>query len=251
VTEVDTSKLAVREAPRPKPKRVYKTVSIAAEGEGWRVLLDGKAVSTPMRKPMATPKKALAEAIAEEWDAQKIHIDPDTMPLTRLLSTMIDKVGPERAAILAALMTYADTDLLCYRAAHPAELRRRQETVWQPVLDWLTATTGASLEVVEGIVPTQQPPKSLATLKRALETLDELHLTAFQACAAVSSSLALSLALVQRRLSAAEVFAASQLDESYQIEKWGEDDLATERRARISAELDGIGRFLALIKPMA
>jgi len=247
MTAVDTSKLAVREAPRPKPKRVYKSVAIASEGDAWRVQLDGKGVSTPMRKPLVTHIKPLAEEIAAEWDAQKTHVDPETMPLTRLLSTAIDKVTPACATIVTELMNYADTDLLCYRASHPADLRQRQDVVWQPVLDWLAAKTGASLEVVRGIIPTQQPPQSLTALERAIGELPDLALTAFQASAAVSSSLALSLAFVDKRLSAAEVFAASQLDETYQIEKWGEDELAAQRRANIAAELEGIGRFIALV----
>ncbi len=246
MTQVDTSKLAVREPPRPKPKRVYKMVNVAAYGEAWRVLLDGKAVSTPMRKPLVTPIKPLAEGIGAEWDAQKVHVDPETMPLTRLLSTAIDKIAPERSMMIAELIKYADTDLLCYRASHPADLKLRQDELWQPVLDWLAAKTGASLEVVRGIIPTEQASESVAALERAIASLNDLELTAFQASAASTSSLALSLAFVHRRLSAAEVFAAAQLDETYQIEKWGDDELAAQRRDNIAADLNGIGQFLDL-----
>jgi len=242
----DPAKLAVREAPRPKPKRVYKTVSVETEGQGWQVLLDQKPLRTPMRKPLIAPSKELADGIAAEWEAQTVHVDPETMPLMRLLSTAIDRIAPERANMIAELMKYADTDLLCYRAAHPATLCKRQETIWQPVLDWLAAKHGATLTVVQGIVPAEQSPEALAAIKRALDALSDLKLTAFQACAAITSSLALSLAMVLGRLSAAETFAASQLDETYQIEMWGEDDLAADRRNRIAADLDGIGRFLAL-----
>ena len=246
MSESYTAKLAVREAPRPKAKRVYKNVSVAAEGAAWRVLLDGKALPTPLRKPLVTPAKVLAEAIAAEWDAQKEHIDPETMPLMRLLSTAIDKIAPGRDDIINALIAYADADLLCYRAEFPADLRDRQDAVWQPVLEWVAAKSGASLSFVRGIMPAQQPPEAVAGLVRAIGALNDLQLTAFQANAAITSSLALSLAFVHGRLSATEVFAASQLDETYQIEKWGEDPLATARRAHIAADLDGIGLFLKL-----
>jgi len=244
----DPGKLAVREAPRPKPKRVYKSVTVVADGPSWGVHLDGKRVSTPLRKALITPIKPLADALAAEWDAQKTHVEPESMPLTRLLSTAIDKVAPDRAAIIDELLKYADTDLLCYRAAHPADLKQRQDALWQPVLDWLSAKTDASLTVVRGIVPADQPPESVAALGRAIAALSDLDLTAFQAAAAVTSSLALALALVHGRLSAAEAFAAAQLDETYQIEKWGEDELAAQRRRNIAADLDGIGRFLALTR---
>ena len=135
---------------------------------------------------------------------------------------------------------------MCYRASHPADLKLRQDELWQPVLDWLAAKTGASLEVVRGIIPTEQASESVAALERAIASLNDLELTAFQASAASTSSLALSLAFVHRRLSAAEVFAAAQLDETYQIEKWGDDELAAQRRDNIAADLNGIGQFLDL-----
>jgi chaperone required for assembly of F1-ATPase len=244
----DPGKLAVREAPRPKTKRVYETVGVAAVDGGWGVELDGKRLSTPLRKPLITPIKALAEGVAAEWDAQKQFVEPETMPLTRLLSTAIDKVMPDRAAIIGELLKYADTDLLCYRASHPPDLKRRQDAVWQPILDWLAAKTGAALSVVSGILPAEQPPEAVAALRRAVEGLNDLDLTSFQAAAAVTSSLSLGFALVRGRLSAAETFAAAHLDETYQIEQWGEDDLARERRAAIAAEIDGVGRFIAITK---
>ncbi|MBL8644987.1 MAG: ATPase [Rhodospirillaceae bacterium] len=243
----DPSKLAVREAPRPKTKRVYKTVGVVSDADGWHVTLDGKRLKTPLQKPLAAPSQTLAEAIAAEWDAQKEHVEPERMPVMRLLSTAVDRVTPERTGMIDELIRYADTDLLCYRAAHPAVLKQRQETLWQPVLDWAAARHGAHFLVVDGILPAEQSPETVAALKRAITALSDLHLTAFQASAAITSSLALSLAFVEGRLTAPEVFAAAHLDETYQIEMWGEDDLAAERRQRISDDLAGIGRFLELI----
>jgi chaperone required for assembly of F1-ATPase len=244
--KIDPAKLAVREAPRPKTKRVYKTVGTESDAQGWHITLDGKRLKTPMRKPLVTRVQALAEAIAAEWEAQTEFVEPENMPLMRLLSTAIDHVTPGRDMMIAELLKYVDTDLLCYRAAHPAALKARQDTIWQPVLDWVAAKHGATFIVVDGILPAEQSAETVAALKAAISALHDIHLTAFQASAAITSSLALSLAFVHGRLTAEEMFAASQLDESYQIEMWGEDDLATERRNRIAADLNGIGRFLSL-----
>ncbi|MDX2145571.1 MAG: ATP12 family protein [Rhodospirillaceae bacterium] len=248
---VDLSKIAVREAPRPKPKRFYKTATVGPSGHGgppYRVLLDGKPVLTPAKKTLETDNRALAENIAIEWDAQVSHIDPETMPLTRLLSTLIDRVGPDRAAIIAELLKFVDADLLCYRAAHPADLVHRQTMVWQPVLDWVDAMCGAAHVTVTGILPREQPPEVHRAMRAAIESLTAPALTAFQAAAGLTSSLVLSLALVRGRLSAEEVFAAAVLDETYQMERWGDDAEAAARRAHISNDLKGIGRFIALTK---
>ncbi len=40
-------------------------------------------------------------------------------------------------SIIAETANYAATDLICYRAAHPPELAKRQQMVWQPLLNWL------------------------------------------------------------------------------------------------------------------
>lgn len=242
----DPARLAVREPPRPKIKRVYKSVSVAEADGGWRVMLDRTPLATPLRKPLVTPNAALAAAIAAEWDAQRDHVEPDSMPVMRLMATAIDHVVPGRDAMLAELMKYADVDLVCYRAAHPPVLRARQDAAWQPVLDWLKAAHGVDLAVVSGIIPATQSEAATAALKRAIGALDDLRLTAFQAAAAISASLSLSLAFVAGRLSVEDLFAASQLDELYQVEMWGDDELAARRRAHIRADLDGIGRFLEM-----
>lgn len=249
MTQPDPGKLAVREPPKPKPKRVYKSVTVAPDGSQWRVHLDGKALSTPMRKPLVTGSQPLAAAIAAEWDAQKEHVDPATMPLTRLLSTAIDKVSPDREGMIQELLRYVDADVLCYRAEHPADLRARQVQLWQPVLDWAGKGLGVEFAIAQGIMPLSQSPQVLAALQQALSELTDVELTAFQATAALSSSLVLSLALVKQHLDADGVFQAAHLDELYQAEKWGDDEEAAHRRAGIQTDLNAIETFLSLYRP--
>lgn len=239
-------KMPSHEGAPAKHRRVYKAVSVA-DGEGaFHVMIDGKPALTPMRIPLSAKARALAEAVAAEWDAQKSHIDPETMPLTRLLATESDRVAPQREEVIANLLSYVDADAICYRAPHPAELRDRQREKWQPILDWLLREQDIALLSVEGLMPAQQPPGVSLRLRQVLASLDDPALTAFQACAALTNSLALSLALVRRRISANDVFAAAFLDELFQAEKWGTDTAAQDRRDRIAADLQGIGRYLEL-----
>lgn len=244
----DISSLAVREAPRPKARRVYKTVSLEEKAGAFVVLLDGKPVKTPARAVLSTKRRALAEAVAVEWDAQRPVIDPEAMPLTRLVSTALDRVAPHREALIAELMNYAHADLLCYRAAYPADLKARQDQAWQPVLDWLKETRGVSLTAVAGLMPHRQTADTVDALRRAIAELDDDHLTALQATAAITNSLALSLALTHGHVTPSQGFAAATLDESYQMERWGEDELALQRRRLIEADLLAIGAYLTLLK---
>jgi chaperone required for assembly of F1-ATPase len=62
---------------RPLPKRFYKAVTVAPTSpqEGgdqvaFGLRLDGKPVRTPARNELRLPTRALAEAVAAEWEAQ-------------------------------------------------------------------------------------------------------------------------------------------------------------------------------------
>ena len=229
-----------------KPLRRIKAVAVAETESGFQIQVDGKPAHTPERRVLESPRRTLMDAIAQEWTAQGGTLNPSAMPLTRLLATQLDRVAPQRDAIIGGLASYIDADVLCYRAPNPAELRARQETVWQPILDWLAKTSGVSLVTVDSITPARQSADASAALIAALKKLDDSALTVLQAAAAVTSSIALSMALVQGHLDIATAHKAAHLDELFQIERWGEDEIARLRRETIAADLEVIGRYLKL-----
>ncbi|EME70930.1 F1-ATPase chaperone protein [Paramagnetospirillum caucaseum] len=230
-------------------KRFYKDSSVEVRDGGFAILLDGKAVKTPGARLLCVPSPRLAEAIAGEWRGQEEQIRPSTMPLTQLASTALDRVGPERAHITQQLMNYAGTDLLCYRAEIPADLAARQGAAWQPLLDWAAQTLDAPLVTTTGLSAVAQPTGALAALQRHLESYDDWRLTGLQSATAAMGSLILGLALAEGRLDAEAAFQASQTDETYQIEQWGEDWEAADRRAELKADIEAASRFLGLLTP--
>ncbi len=227
-------------------KRFYKTAEVATAPGGFSVTLDGRPVRTPVGAPLVLPTEALAAAVAEEWLAQRETIQPHTMPLTQLAATALDRVAPRREAIIGQALSYASTDLLCYRAEAPPDLIDRQEAGWQPLLDWLSEACGATLEATQGIVPLRQPAAALDTLRDVLAELCDLELTVLVTAMQTSGSLVIALALVRGRVDADTAFELSQLDESYQIERWGADEEAAERRRRLRDDMRSAAAFLAL-----
>ena len=149
--------------------------------------------------------------------------------------------------IVAEIANYAATDLVCYRAEHPPALVARQEAMWQPLVDWAAGRYDAGLAVTAGVVPLAQSPASLKAYAGAVAALDDFRLTALQAATGACGSLVIALALYERRLDADAAFAASQLDETFQIEAWGEDSEATARRAALAADITAVARFLELL----
>src|SRR5262245_9206484 len=141
-------------------KRIYKEASIVPAERGFAVALDGKPIRTPAKEPLVLPTRALAEAVAAEWAAQGDEVRPQAMPLMRLSSIALDIVAKRREAVVAELAKYAETDLVCYRAAEQPALAARQQARWQPLLDWATLRYDAPFAVTSGVVPL---PQSVAT----------------------------------------------------------------------------------------
>ncbi|MBI3496732.1 MAG: ATPase [Proteobacteria bacterium] len=221
---------------------------MAALGDGFIVTLDAMPLLSPAKAPMRVPTKALAEAIAEEWRRQGETVLPATMPLTTLIATALDRVLPESGPAVAEICSYAQSELLCYRADRPPELCRRQARDWQPWLDWASERYGARLEVTEGVAPVRQSETALAAIRKAVLQHQGLTLMALHALTQTLGSVVLALAVVEGRLDAAAAAELALLEETCQAEQWGEDDEAAERRAAIRADAAISARFLALIR---
>ena len=230
-------------------KRFYQDAAVVEAGNGFSVSLDGKPVRTPAKQPLLVPSRALAEAVAEEWRAQGDTVDPRNLPLTRLCSIAIDLVGPRREAVVAEIAKYAGTDLVCYRAEEPAELTARQHATWQPLIDWAALRFDAPLAVTAGVLPVAQAEETLRAFERAIAAYDTPRLAALHLATAACGSLVVALALVEGRIDAEAAFAASELDESFEIERWGEDSEQTRRRTALKADIALARRLVELLAP--
>lgn len=231
---------------RPLPKRFYAEVAAARAGEGWGVFLDGRAVKTPGGNVLGAPVEALAEAMAAEWEAQTTHIDPFTMPLTRLAHVVLDSIEAARDAAAAEVAKYAETDLLCHRS-DDTELAARQAEGWDTWLDWAATAIDAPLKKAVTILALEQPQSSLATIKARALALDNWRLTGLASAVPILGSAVLGLALLEGELTGEEAFALSRLDETYQAERWGEDAEAALAAANRKRDLLACERLFRLM----
>lgn len=229
-------------------RQLYRSAEVRAVDGGYVVALGGHPLRTPAGAPLTLPCRALAEALAEEWRSQDERVRPETMPMTRLAQTAVDRVGAARPAVVEQVAAYGATDLVCYRSDHPPDLAARQDVRWQPVLDWAAETYRAPLAVTRGLVPVAQPATSVEALRAAVAGFDDLELTAVASAVQALGSLVIGLALAAGRVDADEAFELAELDEAYQIERWGEDAEAADRRQRVRAEVRTAAAFLALAR---
>jgi chaperone required for assembly of F1-ATPase len=227
-------------------KRFYKDVAAIDAEKGWQIQLDGRAVKTPVGTNLFIPTKALASAIADEWDAQNDDIDPATMPLFAYAVTALDRVASQRDAVIDEIASYGGNDLLCYRA-DDVDLAARQAAEWQSWLDWADTALKAPLIVASSIMPVNQSPHAVAALRGCVAAYDEWHLAILHRTVSLGGSLVMGLAWLRGEIDSERFFTTTFLDELWQVEKWGSDWEAEDRRGFIRAELGDAARFRDLL----
>ncbi|MDZ4095128.1 MAG: ATP12 family protein [Paracoccaceae bacterium] len=229
-------------------KRFWKAAMAEACEGGFAVQLDGRAVKTPAKTPLVVPTPAMALAIAGEWDAQEGTIRPETMPMTRAANSALDKVTPQFDEVAGLIAAYGASDLLCYRATQPVELVARQARAWDPQLDWAATALHAPLRVTHGIIHVTQPVDAVARLSAEVRACTPFELAALHDLVMITGSLVLGLAVTRDHLDADRAWNLSRIDETWQAELWGIDDVAAESEAIRRAALVDAGRFYGLCR---
>ena len=228
---------------RPVPKRFYKVVGIT---EKLEISLDGRIVKTPLKVPLVLATRALADAVAAEWDAQTEFIHPGAMPLTKLANTAVDRATHERPGITAEIMAFVGSDMMCYRADKPASLVSLQTQYWDPVILWVQGTLGARFATVDSIKHVMQSESTLRAVNAHINGLDAFTFAAVHNLATLTGSALLALMIAADAISTEQAWLAANVDEDWQIATWGRDDEAETRRAGRLKEFSACINFVNL-----
>lgn len=235
---------AARRVTRPQlRKRFYERAHVGEAMPGFPVLLDGRPVKTPAGRTLALPTAPLADAVAAEWNAQDQHIDPATMPLTRLSNTILDGVAETPAPVADEIAKYLGSDLLFYRAEAPDGLVRRQAQHWDPVLAWARDTLGARFVLSEGVMFVAQPQGAVAAARGVIPS-DPWRLGALHVMTTLTGSALLALGVLHGQLDVDDAWRAAHVDEDWNMDFWGRDEVALRRRAARFAEMQAAGTVL-------
>ncbi|WP_448952923.1 ATP12 family chaperone protein [Labrys neptuniae] len=240
---------AAQKGLRPElPKRFYQEAGVVERDGQHAVALDGRLARTPAKALLAFSSPTMAQAAVAEWNRQGSHIDPFSMPITRIANSAIDGVRQTRQAVIEEIAKYGGSDLLCYRADQPEELVRRQNEAWDPVLAWAADRLGVRLEATQGILHKPQSPQALAAIAEAVAGHDEFGLASLHVVTTLTGSVVLALAVARGQLEPEAAWAAAHVDEDYQAQLWGEDEEAQQRRAWRWREMEAASRLLALAR---
>lgn len=217
---------------KPKmPKRFYKDVTVAKTETGYAVLLDGRAIKTPSMSVLHLTSEAAAQLIAKEFDAQAAEINALTMPTTRIANSAAEGVIGKMAEVRADLVSFAGSDLVCYRAETPVGLFNNQNTYWNPIIDWAEHSFGKRPALAGGIIHVTQPEHLLTSIEQHLDTIDNPYrLAALHVMTTLTGSVLLPLCHIAGAITLEAAWQAAHVDEDWNIEMWGPDADAEKRR---------------------
>jgi chaperone required for assembly of F1-ATPase len=243
----DPTEAARRAMRRQLRRRFYDRVAVENDEGQFRITLDGRGVKTPAGRPLAAPTQALGDALAAEWAAQREVIDPSKMPLTRLANTIIDGVTHTCSEVAAEVEKYLACDLVLYRAERPHGLIERQATAWNPIVDWAHNSLDARFEPAQGMVHVAQSSQALHAARAAIPR-DAWRLGALHAITSLTGSALIALAFAGGAMSLEQAWSAAHVDEDWNMDQWGRDELALERRACRFAEMQAAAEVLCALR---
>lgn len=219
-------------------RRFYREVAVQQTEGGWQVALDGRGIKTVAGSAQTVPTAALAGALADEWARQGEKIDPQDLPMRDMADYAIDVLASDVPGMVQTLVTYADTDTLCYRADPDEPLHTRQLAVWEPLLMTFEQRFAMRMVRVSGIVHRPQDPAALAALHARLIGQNAFVLAGLEAMTRLAASLVTGLLALEAesQSDALTLWQAACLEEEWQADLWGRDAEAEERRARREAD---------------
>src|SRR5215208_1674582 len=227
-------------------RRFFRQAALTGSGP-FGIALDGRRLKTPAKRDFVVPSLALAEGIVAEWNGQGDRVDPDRMALTKLVNTAIDRVMGSEDKIIDDIIAFASTDLVCYRATEPEGLVQREGKAWDPVLDWAAEFYDAEFQTVEGVIHRMQDDAAMQAVRRYLAGLDVMRLCGIHNLTSMTGSALIATALNEGFLEPEDAWRAAHVDEDWQIERWGRDEEATQRRAKQEEEFRQTVRFQDLL----
>ena len=97
------------------------------------------------------------------------------------------------------------------------------------------------------VLPRPQQAETVARLGEAIAARSPFELAALSPLVTITGSLVAALALLEGFAAPEDIWSAANLDEDWQAEHWGEDDLARKARAARRADFDAGARLLSLL----
>ena len=226
--------------------RFYQAATVGEGPDGFPVLLDGRPVRTPARRPLAAPARALGRgarrgmgrAAGQGRSGRDAAHAARQLDHRRRCADARSRSRPRSRNISAPI---------CCSIAPPAgRAGRAPAQHWDPVLDWARDDARRALRAGRGRGARGAAGAAIAAaadaIPRGADIEDAWRLGALNVVTTLTGSALLALALAAGRITVDEAWAAAHVDEDWNMEFWGRDELALQRRAYRFAEMQAAAR---------
>ena len=112
-------------------------------------------------------------------------------------------------------------------------------------LEWARDAHGARFVLAQGVIHASQTQEAMAAMAKVIPS-EPWPLGAVNVVTTLTGSALIALALAAGRITADEAWTIAHVDEDWNMETWGRDEMALQRRSFRRRELDAAADVLRL-----
>ena len=215
------------------------------QGKKGKYLLNinNKSLKTPDGNIIELPSMKLAKILLKDYESSFKSKPLNIVRPIKITNTAIDKIKPNNIFYINEITDNLNNDMICYFTNSPVELVDLQNKEWLPLINYMESSYNIELIYTSKLFSINQKPDSLLKLKNILNEINIFKLSAIYTLSQITKSIIISLALVNNKISAKKAFENSNLEELYQISKWGKDEEAFDRLNTIKVDIRNIKKY--------
>ena len=209
----------------------------------YLLTINNKSLKTPDGNIIELPSMKLAKILLKDYESSFKSKPLNIVRPIKITNTAIDKIKPNNIFYINEITDNLNNDMICYFANSPVELVDLQNKDWLPLINYMKSSYNIELIYTSKLFSINQKPDSLLKLKNILNEINIFKLSAIYTLSQITKSIIISLALVNNKISAKKAFENSNLEELYQISKWGKDEEAFDRLNTIKVDIRNIKKY--------
>ena len=209
----------------------------------YLLTINNKSLKTPDGNIIELPSMKLAKILLKDYESSFKSKPLNIVRPIKITNTAIDKIKPNNIFYVNEITDNLNNDMICYFANSPEELVGIQNKQWLPLISYMKSCYNIELIYTSKLFSINQKLDSLLKLKNILNEINIFKLSAIYTLSQITKSIIISLALVNNKISAKKAFENSNLEELYQISKWGKDEEAFDRLNTIKVDIRNIKKY--------
>ena len=166
----------------------------------------------------------------------------------KILFFSFDLNKKQKKNIIENIISFLNTDLVCYRAEKNSELDKTQTRLWNPLITFVEKKYKFIFKVTNSIIPVKQKEANKGKLLSILKKLNKHELTSFYFITNFSNSNIIALNFLANNINSKNAWKVISLEEAYNLEKWGQDKEAKDKLLDKQKHFNEIIKFGQLLK---